>query len=151
MIPYPQIVPLGGNRYRLALDYIYEWAAEGGEYRLVVPAGFECDLASVPRLLWFYISPFDLGPAAVPHDWIYAHGGHLPHGSQLHRVLGVWVETHEPWTRHNCDRLFARMMREAGVSKTKRRNAYRAVRWFGRGAWRTPAPVPPLRRVHAGG
>jgi hypothetical protein len=68
--PPPRVEPLGGNRYRLVEDYVYAWKKEGVHAMLIVPAGFECDLASVPRILSWYISPFDLGSAVVPHDWI---------------------------------------------------------------------------------
>jgi hypothetical protein len=136
-VPYPRIEPLSGNFYRLLEDYVYHWEKEGVRYRLVVPAGFTCDLASIPRLLWWYISPFDLGSAAVPHDWLYAHGGRVPSGSHSVMENGVWQEVGQPWTRKDADRLFGRMMREAGVHPAKRKRAYRAVRLFGAGAWKS--------------
>ncbi len=140
--PPPRVEPLGANRYRLSEDYVYEWQLDGRPpRRLVVPAGFVCDLTSVPRLLWWYISPFDLGAAAVPDDRIYAHGGRLPAGSDLVWREGEWVDHGRPWTRAEADRLFARIMREGGVSKTKRRRAWRAVRLFG---WRA-RKITPLR------
>jgi hypothetical protein len=134
--PPPRVEPLGGNRYRLVEDYVYAWKKEGVHAMLVVPAGFECDLASVPRILWWYISPFDLGSAVVPHDWIYEHRGHLPAGSHLRLEEGIWVDVGLPWSRRDADRLFGRMMREANLRKRKRRRAYKAVRLFGWRAWR---------------
>ena len=132
---YPRVEPLGANRYRLVEPYTYAWSKSGEQYRLTVPAGFENDLASVPRILWWYISPFDLGLAAVPHDWLYFHAGLLPQGS-LQRLDGnKWVDVPQRWTRRDADRLFGRMMREAHVSRTKRRRAYWAVRLFGWPAW----------------
>jgi hypothetical protein len=134
--PPPRVEPLGSNRYRLIEDYVYAWKKDGVHAQLVVPAGFECDLASVPRILWWYISPFDLGSAVVPHDWIYDHGGKLPEGSHLRLEEGVWVDVGLPWSRKDADRLFGRMMREANLRKRKRRRAYKAVRIFGWRAWR---------------
>ena len=128
-----------GNRYRLVEPYVYEWMHEEALYRITVPKGFVSNLASVPRILWFYISPFDLGRAAIVHDWLYAKRGALP-GTSFQRWKGEWFEgewtvVSERWSRRDADRLFARMMRESGVSRTKRRRAFWAVRIFGGGKW----------------
>ncbi|NOX56525.1 MAG: DUF1353 domain-containing protein [Planctomycetes bacterium] len=37
-----------------------------------VPAGFETDLASIPRIAWTVVAPWDVAPAAVVHDYLYA-------------------------------------------------------------------------------
>jgi hypothetical protein len=134
-LPYPRVEPLGGNRYRLVEPYVYEWSHQGARYRLTVPAGFQNDLASVPRVLWWYISPFDLGLAAVPHDWIYFHAGRLPAGSFQRLEGNRWVDVHERWSRRDADRLFGRLMRDAHVDRTRRRRAYLAVRLLGWPAW----------------
>lgn len=52
-LPYPRVEPLAGSVYRLVESYTYDWSASGTRYRLPVPAGFENDLASVPRILWW--------------------------------------------------------------------------------------------------
>lgn len=134
-LPYPRVEPLAGSRYRLAEPYVYTWTKDGARYRLTVPAGFENDLASVPRILWWYVSPFDLGLAAVPHDWLYYHAGHLPPGGHQRWEDGRWVDVGAPWSRRDADRLFGRLMRDAHVSRDKRRHAYWAVRLFGAPAW----------------
>lgn len=136
-VPYPQVEPLEGNRYRLVSLYTYEWEHEGEVYRITVPAGFVNNLASVPRILWFYISPFDLGRAALVHDYLYARRGRLPLGYFTRKKDNGWhwEPVDKPWSRYDADRLFARMMRESGVSRTKRRRAFWAVRIFGGGAW----------------
>ena len=134
-VPYPRVEPLGGNRYRLFEAYAYVWTKDGASYRLVVPAGFTSDLASVPRLLWFVISPFDLGAAVVPHDWVYANAGRLPPSSWQAWRGGDWADDERVWTRREADRLFGRLMREVGVSRWKRRAAYLAVRLFGFLVW----------------
>lgn len=137
--PYPRVEPLGGNRYRLFEPYVYRWEKDGERYRVVVPAGFTSDLASVPRLLWVVISPFDLGAAVVPHDWIYAHGGRVPAGSWQIGTGSGWADDERAWTRRETDRLFGRMMREVGVPRVRRRSAYLAVRLFGWVVWRRAA------------
>ena len=40
--------------------------------QITVPAGFVTDLASVPRLFWGLVSPWDVAKAAVIHDYLYA-------------------------------------------------------------------------------
>ena len=141
---WPDIRPLGDDEYLLLKDYVYTWTHKGTKYRLVVPQGFVFDMASVPRIVWPLISPFDLGPAAVPHDWIYRFQGRLDDGSYQSFVKttqgGFWEpltgETYR-WSRKNCDRLFGRMMRESAVPRWRRRAAYVAVRAFGIFAWLT--------------
>jgi hypothetical protein len=135
-LPPVVIEPMGGNRYKVLVDYVHVREHEGTTYRLTIPAGFQCDLASVPRILWWWISPFDLGAAAIPHDWIYSHGGKLPDGSHQKLVNGTWENLPQAWTREEADRLFARMMRDVGVPRFMRRRAYNAVRLFGGGAWK---------------
>ena len=36
-----------------------------------MPAGFETDLASVPRAAWALIAPWDVARAAIVHDILY--------------------------------------------------------------------------------
>jgi len=84
-----------------------------------IPQGFECDLASVPRLLWPLVAPFELSVAApLVHDWLYRHGGVLP-------------DTGVTRARKACDQLFLKIMIEEGVPVWRARAAYHAVRLFG--------------------
>lgn len=124
--------------FRLTEDAAYTWCHATGDHdalRLVVPSGFEHDFASVPRGLWWFISPIDLGIASIFHDWLYREGGGVTTLARR-RGDGAWVELTDPWTRFDADRLFARMMREQGVSKLRRRAAFKAVHWFGGSGWR---------------
>jgi len=42
------------------------------KFNVKIPVGFETDFASVPRILWWVFSPWDVyGNAAVIHDWLY--------------------------------------------------------------------------------
>ena len=136
----PLIVPISARHYRLVEDYVYEWDLAGSRNRITVFKGFVHDGASIPRLAWTLsgLTPDGLiRAAALVHDWIYRHGGKLPASSQKYRdTAGAWCDTYGAWSRDDTDRLFARIMREAGVSKWKRRMAYRAVRWFGGSSWR---------------
>lgn len=99
-----------------------------GPRALTIPGGFRCDLASVPRRLWWLIAPFELSIAApLLHDALYRHAGELPDG---------WCVPLAGYTREQADRLFRDVMKAEGVPAWRRAAAYRAVRWFGGGAWR---------------
>ena len=126
------------RHFKLLEEATYTWwhpldAAEPPRlYRLVVPEGLAHDFATIPRPLWALISPLDLGLASVFHDYIYSAAGKVvtfrwePTG---------WAAQHRPWSRIHADELFARIMREQGVPKWRRRAAYLAVRVFGRKHW----------------
>ena len=86
---------------------------------LIVPAGFESDGASVPRLLWGVVFPRDDRKAlfgAIVHDYIY--------------------RTHPlKWTRSDADDAFLYLLQQGGVSFVRRIRAYIGVRLFGKSAW----------------
>ncbi len=135
----PLIVPIAEDLYRLVETYSYEWDNAGIRNRLTIPAGFEFDGASAPRIIWTLTGIIPDGlirAAALVHDFIYRHGGRLPAG--VHQVLvnGEWVDARGRWTRGQADKMFARLMREAGYSKTRRRAAYLGVRLFGWASWK---------------
>jgi len=110
--------------WRLEQDYRYR---DGGNM-ITVPSGFEFDLASVPRAIWWLISPFDLSIAApLVHDFLYRHGGAPPQGA---------IIPPRTYARKEADLLFRAIMKEEGVWWWRRAAAYRAVRWFGGAAWR---------------
>lgn len=102
--------------------------------RLEVPEDFTHDFASVPRVLWMLISPLDLGVASIFHDWLYRKGGRVT-TLRWDRADGRWDPVEEPWSRRYADELFARMMREHGVPRWRRRVAYLAVRFAGGRHW----------------
>lgn len=137
MIEQPLIIPVIGG-YKLVCDYVYEWEADGRKFRIIVERGFFHDGASVPRFLWTItgITPDGLHrAAALIHDFIYRFNGELPNGS-FWGILGQNKYVGLPnvkWTREQADKLFVRMLREAKVSKVKRRLMYHGVRL---GGWR---------------
>ena len=138
-IKQPLIIPVSDKYYRLVEQYVYEWDVNDCKNRITIPRGFTYDGASVPRIAWTVsgLRPDGLiRAAALVHDWIYMHKGKLPNGSQKYfDKVRSWRDAYGFWTRKDTDRLFARIMREAGVSKCKRRMAFRAVRMFGCFAW----------------
>lgn len=80
---------------------------------LIVPSGFETDLASIPRWYWSIISPArsDLMQAAIVHDYLYS--------------------TPNRFTRKECDSIFYHLLIEDGVSEYTALKIYMAVRIFG--------------------
>lgn len=111
--------------WRLEQEYQYTHAG----YLITVPAGFEFDLASVPRAFWVFISPFDLSIVApLLHDFLYHYRGDPPAGA----IVPAYV-----YTRLEADDLFLELMVEEGVPRWRREVAYRAVRTFGGVYWVT--------------
>jgi Protein of unknown function (DUF1353) len=123
-LPAPVLTFIGGGRWRLEQAYAYR----DGEHVVTVPAGFEFNLSSVPRLFWAVIAPFELSiTAPLLHDFLYRYGGRPPAGS---------VSPPRTYTRAEADAMFRRIMRAEGVSAWRRILGYAAVRLFGRSDWR---------------
>jgi hypothetical protein len=92
---------------------IYDLHFQDEVTQITVPAGFETDLASVPRLLWGLIPPYGRYiRAAIIHDYLYATG---------------------KIDRERADGIFLALMRQDKVEKWKQIIMYLAVRGFG---WR---------------
>lgn len=97
--------------------YTCTWNRPGKElWKMTVPAGFDTDLASIPRIV--PISRVDAHiPAAVVHDRCYTMGGEC----------GL--------TRVEADRLMLCGMKCLGVYWLRRWVIYAAIRTFGQGKW----------------
>lgn len=93
---------------------------------ITIHAGYRFDLASIPRLFWREISPFELGivPPLV-HDYLYEKGGRIKQNNGLSAKF----------SKLEADNIFLALMKREGVSWWKRSVAYRAVRWFGNGSF----------------
>jgi len=136
-LEWPEVRLAGPRRLVLAAEYVVEWEAAGfPRQRLIVPRDFECDGASIPAPLEWYLGRDLILPAAVPHDWQYAFAGVLPAESHLYLTPeGAWLPANYVWTRDESDRFFSRNLRFCAVRSDQRRNAYRAVRIGGWIAW----------------
>jgi len=83
-VSIPLTYRVKNNKYRLwncfCFPYRKNWMiSEDIEFKLsngekvLVPRGFETDLASVPRILWSITPPYgDFLLAIILHDWLYA-------------------------------------------------------------------------------
>jgi hypothetical protein len=124
-LPPPVLTSLGGNHWRLEEDYKYR----DRQTTITVPAGFEFDLSSVPRIFWVFMAPFELSIAApLLHDFLYRSGGNPPAGSLM---------PPRTYTRAEVDALFRVAMGQEGVVVWRRVLAYAAVRAFGWAAWKS--------------
>ena len=87
---------------------------------ITVPAGFDTDLASVPRLFWRIFPPSGVyNKAAVVHDWLYVTRKIGPHAV----------------CRAEADAVLLEAMDTLGVGWWERTTMYRCVRLFGWIVW----------------
>lgn len=104
----PVLTPIAPGRWRLADEWQY--------FGFTIPAGFVCDLDSVPRLPFIHARYQGRTViAAVLHDYLYRH-----------RIT----------SRRVADLLFLLAMEFEGVPWRFQIAIYLAVRCFGWSAWR---------------
>lgn len=115
-----QIVQLGdGDRWRTLADFLVQLLlpleglqpGEPSAHLFVIPAGYETDFASVPRLpLAYLVAGNTAHKAALLHDYLYASGEH---------------------PRAWCDAVFRAAMQAEGLSWWRRGLMWLGVRLFG--------------------
>jgi hypothetical protein len=103
------ITPLHGYHYLTCNDYTFYLDA----IPYTIPAGFDTDLASIPRIVWPIMSPAksELMEAAIIHDWLYKETCYF--------------------TREETDVIFYDMLRANGTPRWQASIMYYAVRTFG--------------------
>lgn len=98
------------------LEQMYERDTSIG--KIVVPQGFETDLASTPHTVWLRFPRWGRwSGAAIVHDFLYRT-----------QPAGV--------TRYRADRVFLELMRKDGVTYGDSLVMFQAVREFGDAPWR---------------
>lgn len=141
----PKAVKIDETHFILEESYTYYWTMKGEnadnhcesyevENWIQVEKGFRWDGASVPKLFWNWGFKTDGAhrAAALIHDFIYVNKGKLPHGSMISKYKNETNQNqYGSFSRVDADRLFGRMMKEAGVSKFRRRLMKFAVSSFG--------------------
>ena len=114
MIHQPNLSPNPGqNQYCLLDDYEYRY----GNIRIVVPAYFIYDGASIPAMAWRFIyTPFhpDVMAPALIHDWLYV--------------------SHQT-DRGTADQILYDLLILNGANQTKAKLMHTAVKKFGGGPW----------------
>ena len=113
--------------------------------RITCKKGFVTDLASVPRAIWWLISPWDIARAAIIHDLLYkrireyrAKEGVLDMHPNAETVINNYKAA-----KKAADEVFLMAMEDANpsVPNWKIKAAYYAVVCFGR--W-SILPEPPV-------
>ena len=99
--------------------------------RITVKKDFVTDLASVPRMCWAFIAPWDVARAAIIHDLLYKRirQHRKSHAKTLGEDMKVINEA-----KKAADDVFHMAMKDADppVAKWKIAAAYYSVRMFGR-------------------
>lgn len=117
-----ELLDEAAGTWRLTQALHYQSQSAGR--RIVVPAGFVTDFASVPRLPVIYLATADTAHApAVVHDWLYSSG---------------------EVRRSTADKVFLEAMESVGVAWLRRQAMYAAVRLMGGRHYRAAPPDPPL-------
>jgi|TARA_Y100000310_G_scaffold155389_1_gene154857 hypothetical protein len=106
--------------------------------RITCTKGMKTDLASTPRIIWGWISPWDVARAAIIHDHLYASLRKFYHDNVTESDSELKTEvSKKKWThaRALSDKIFLLGMKSADpkVHVWKIYPAYWAVRVFGRG------------------
>ena len=103
------------NLWKLASSFEYHVGKYPSDEVIEVPSGFVTNFASVPRILWWVISPIDKhAKAATVHDYCYF----------IHYD-----------SKERCDDIFAEAMKVLGVKKWKIFFMYWSVRLFAQSSW----------------
>ena len=104
-------------------------ANSGGDRtnKIICVQGMKTDLASVPRVAWNIISPWDVARAAVIHDHLYAVLREYYNSEGMDKK--IWKKA-----RTLSDKIFLLGMQSAEpkIPKFKVYSAYYSVRMFGR-------------------
>ena len=95
--------------------------------RITVKKDFITDLASVPRICWAFIAPWDVARAAIIHDLLYKK-------IRAYRAEGGDDKDVISKAKKASDDVFHMAMKDAepSVARWKIAAAYNAVRMFGR-------------------
>jgi len=106
---------VGDNSFRLEAELRYD----GGDQGWTIPAGFETDFATVPRVIQWLIPTYGRYTlAAILHDFFCVELGK------------AYRERRTPFiTSRDTDGVFRRVMRELGVPFAQRWLIWTGVRW----------------------
>lgn len=113
-----------GKKLKLTESFTYHVGSEWSDEDITVPAGFECDGQSYPRLFWFIDHPQgDGAKAGFIHDYLYWLNGRVLPGTERN------------YDRKQADAIYLEALMVSGVSKWRSRFRYRMLRMFGGLAW----------------
>ena len=102
--------------------------------KVTVPKGFVTDMASVPRVCWAFIAPFDVARAAVIHDLLYKNIRQYRWNWRKDKIREPKLELERIFqAKEISDKIFLCAMNdsEPEVPSYKKNPAYWAVKVFG--------------------
>ena len=102
--------------------------------KVTVPKGFVTDMASVPRVCWAFIAPFDVARAAVIHDLLYKNIRQYRWNWREDKIREPKLELERIFqAKEISDKIFLCAMNdsEPEVPSYKKNPAYWAVKVFG--------------------
>lgn len=113
-VPEIVLVPLPGRKWRVAQAFTVVTATVG---TITIPAGFICDLNSMPRAMWWESTPTDYPEAGATHDWLYY--------LQVDKAI--------------ADAVYLELLMALGMGSFRAHARYYALRMFGGPAYRSHA------------
>ena len=102
-------------------------------FKITVRKDFVTDLASVPRMCWAFVAPWDVARAAIIHDLLYKRI--RQYRAEKKKKLGNWEDPKViREAKRASDNVFHMAMKDAepSVAGWKIAAAYYSVRMFGR-------------------
>ena len=108
----PDFLPIPVDRCHWRIVVPFRFSVDGKLFE--TPPDMLTDFASIPRIVWSVLDPYELGVGPVPHDMGYQTG----------------VESKQFW-----DSVFNACMRKDFIPSWKRETSYQMVRWLGDAAW----------------
>ena len=106
---------IGSNQWKLITPFEYHIGLLSSNDIIIVSAGFETDLTSIPRIFWAILPPQgEYAKAAIIHDYLYVN------------AIG---------SKRYADDVFYEAMGVLNVAKWRKEIIYYAVRLFGRGKY----------------
>ena len=73
-----KVLPLSNGNREFILQrecHVTYWTRDGAR-SFVVPAGFQTNFTSSPRIAWSVVAPLDICYASLVHDYLYSIQGH---------------------------------------------------------------------------
>jgi hypothetical protein len=138
-LPNPVISWDQGNRIWILEEHVHvgiQVKDQSDPYQLHIPDKFTFDLATIPRLLWVLLAPFELSIIApLVHDFLYENKGNL-YLDETHQISSKKTDIPIKISRLETDRIFLEHMKQEGVGKIKRYLSYYGVRMFGNKYWK---------------
>jgi hypothetical protein len=124
------------RKWVLTEDLWFGLEGPEGPSWLIVPKGFQTDLASIPAPFSAILRPSDVNPAGpVVHDYLYRYKGGV-FVYQIDNETGDAIAVKTPFiARKEADDIFRTILLETGTPAWKANLMHRAVRIGGAKGW----------------